>query len=123
MKRILVVDDSLSMREFLALLLLSKFKDIGIEVTMASDGWTAFDAISKSECKFDLVLTDNDMPGMFGSELVVAAHDSGCTTPFIMVTGDEKDQIPPVARRLLKEVVSKPFDIDSFCVLIRKTLQ
>ncbi|OGM93778.1 hypothetical protein A2524_02550 [Candidatus Wolfebacteria bacterium RIFOXYD12_FULL_48_21] len=120
-KKVLVVDDSLSMREFLSLLLLTELKNLDIEVTTASDGWTAFDAIGKMS--FDLVLTDNNMPGMQGAELVVAVHDLGCKTPFIMVTGDEENDVPPVAKKMLKAFVPKPFLVDDFLELIRETLQ
>lgn len=122
-KKVLVVDDSLSMREFLSVLLVAELKDLDIEVTTASDGWTAYCALVRSKCRFDLVLTDNNMPGMLGSDLVIAVHDYGIMTPFIMVTGDEEDQIPPASRRLLEAVVCKPFDVNAFLTLIRQTLR
>ena len=122
-KKVLIVDDSLSMRKILSSLLLTELKDIDIEITTASDGWTAYDVLTRSESKFDLVLTDNNMPGMQGAELVVAVHDLGCTTPFIMVTGDDEGRIPPVARKLLFSVVTKPFNIDPIMALVREALQ
>lgn len=120
-KKVLVVDDSLSMREFLALVLTKKCSGMDIEVTTASDGWTAYDAIVAGG--FDLVLTDNEMPGMCGSELVVMVRDQGYKVPFIMVTGHEVGSIPPVARKMLDAVVPKPFNIDPFCQLVRQALK
>ena len=119
-KKILVVDDSKIMREVLTIFLLRELEDFDIEVTTAADGWTALDAIFTDT--FDVVLTDNSMPGMTGSELVVAACDRGCTMPIIMVTGDEEWQIPHIARSLLNAVVQKPIDIAELGALVRKAL-
>ncbi len=63
-KRILVVDDSLTVRELERKLLASR----GFEVAVAVDGVDAWNAIRTGH--FDLVLTDVDMPRMDGIELV-----------------------------------------------------
>ena len=63
-KRILVVDDSLTVREMERKLLVAR----GFEVAMAVDGIDAWNAIRSGH--FDLVLTDVDMPRMDGIELV-----------------------------------------------------
>lgn len=119
-KKVLVVDDSLIIREFFALVLTKEFKDMDIEITTASDGWTAYGAIVAGE--FDLVLTDNEMPGMWGSELVVMVRDQGYRVPFIMITGHDVRDIPAVARNMLAKVIPKPVPVDLFCQLIRETL-
>jgi len=63
-KRILVVDDSLTVREVEKELLLSKgyFVDLAVD---GMDGWNAVRRIS-----YDLVITDVDMPRMDGIDLV-----------------------------------------------------
>jgi two-component system sensor histidine kinase and response regulator WspE len=63
-KRVLVVDDSLTVRE-LERKLLEKH---GYEVEIAVDGMDAWNAARSGE--FDLILTDVDMPRMDGIELV-----------------------------------------------------
>jgi two-component system sensor histidine kinase and response regulator WspE len=63
-KRILVVDDSLTVRELERKLL----ADRGFEVDVAVDGVDAWNAIRAGE--YDLVVTDVDMPRMDGIELV-----------------------------------------------------
>lgn len=63
-KRILVVDDSLTVRELERKLLAS----CGYEVEVAVDGQDGWNAVRTGE--FDLVVTDVDMPRMDGIELV-----------------------------------------------------
>lgn len=62
-KRILVVDDSLTVREVERRLLQSR----GYEVEVAVDGMDGWNALHRS--KFSLVITDIDMPRMNGIEL------------------------------------------------------
>jgi two-component system chemotaxis response regulator CheY len=64
MAHILVVDDSTTMRQMVAFTLTSA----GHEVVEAPDGNQAL-ATAKSK-KFDLVITDVNMPGMNGIDLV-----------------------------------------------------
>ena len=64
MAQILVVDDSTTMRQMVAFTLTSA----GHEVTEAPDGNKAL-GLAKQR-KFDLVITDVNMPGMNGIDLV-----------------------------------------------------
>ncbi len=63
-RRVLVVDDSLTVRELERKLLATR----GYDVTIAVDGMDGWNAV-RSE-RFDLVITDIDMPRMDGIELV-----------------------------------------------------
>lgn len=63
-KRVLVVDDSLTVRELQRKLLLNRGYDVAVAVD-GMDGWNAL----RSE-DFDLLITDIDMPRMDGIELV-----------------------------------------------------
>ncbi|MTW06260.1 hybrid sensor histidine kinase/response regulator [Pseudoduganella ginsengisoli] len=64
MKRILVVDDSLTVREMERKLLAGR----GFEVDVAIDGIDGWNVVRSGE--YDLVITDVDMPRMDGIELV-----------------------------------------------------
>ena len=77
-KRVLVVDDSLTVRELERKLLLNQGYDVAVAVD-GMDGWNAL----RSE-HFDLLLTDIDMPRMDGIELVT------------LVRGDHRLQRLPV---------------------------
>lgn len=63
-KRVLVVDDSLTVRELERKLL----SNCGYDVAVAVDGMDGWNAVRTE--KFDLVITDIDMPRMDGIELV-----------------------------------------------------
>uniref|UniRef100_UPI0031D3463A hybrid sensor histidine kinase/response regulator n=1 Tax=Herbaspirillum seropedicae TaxID=964 RepID=UPI0031D3463A len=63
-KKVLVVDDSLTVRELERKLLTNR----GYQVTVAVDGMDGWNAVRAD--RFDLVITDIDMPRMDGIELV-----------------------------------------------------
>ncbi|WP_236232953.1 hybrid sensor histidine kinase/response regulator [Pseudomonas tohonis] len=79
-KRVLVVDDSLTVRELERKLLLGR----GYEVAVAVDGMDGWNAL-RSEA-FDLLITDIDMPRMDGIELVtLVRRDSRLQSLPVMV--------------------------------------
>jgi len=65
-KRILVIDDSLTVRELEKRLL----EDHGYRVDVATDGMDGWNAVRRT--KYQLVITDVDMPRMDGIDLVTA---------------------------------------------------
>ncbi len=65
-KKILAVDDSASMRQMVNFTL----RGAGFEVDEANDGNMALAAVQKKQ--YDLVLSDINMPGMDGIQLVTA---------------------------------------------------
>ena len=68
-KRILVIDDSLTVREIERKLL----ESYGYRVDVAVDGMDGWNAVRRT--KYDLVITDVDMPRMDGIELVNSMKD------------------------------------------------
>jgi len=89
-KRILVVDDSVTMRQLMKMVLL---KHLPCQITEAQDG---LDALAKlKDGAFDLVVTDVNMPRMDGLGFVKAAREElKSTVPIIIVTtkGAEADR-------------------------------
>ena len=90
MKRILVVDDSGTMRQLMKMVLV---KHMACEIVEAQDG---LDALGKlKDGGFDLVVTDVNMPRMDGLGFVKAAREElKSTVPIIIVTtkGAEADR-------------------------------
>ena len=79
-KRILVVDDSLTVREIERQLL----ESFGYRVDVAVDGMDVWNAVRRT--KYELVITDVDMPRMDGIELVNSMkHDSQLKSLPIMI--------------------------------------
>ena len=64
--RILVVDDEPMVRALIARVL----SDAGYEVVAVSNGQAALDAARSAEVGFNLVVTNNYMPGLNGAELI-----------------------------------------------------
>lgn len=87
-KRILVVDDSITVRELERKLLINA----GFEVQIAVDGADGWNELSSN--KFDLLVTDLDMPRMNGFELVKMAkmNDRTKNIPVIIISYKERDE-------------------------------
>ena len=87
-KRILVVDDSITVREVQRQLL----ANAGYEVETAVDGMDAWNAVRQGG--FDLVLTDVDMPRLNGIELVrMIREDSRVrSVPIVIVSYKDREE-------------------------------
>lgn len=81
--RVLVVDDEVSVRMFLRDLLESR----GFSVTTATDGVEAFELLAESPDTFELIVTDQIMPGLTGLGLARRLRDHGIALPLILCTG------------------------------------
>ncbi|MFQ3230166.1 MAG: two-component system chemotaxis response regulator CheY [Reinekea sp.] len=105
--KILVVDDFSTMRRIVKNLL----RDLGFTNTQeADDGTTAWPMLQSSD--FDFVVTDWNMPGMTGIELLqkIRADDRLKDIPVLMVTAEAKrDQIVAAAQAGVNGYVVKPF--------------
>ena len=69
-KTVLVVDDSATVRKFVSVSLEMQ----GFDVSIACDGMDALEQLPKR--KFDLVITDLNMPNMDGFEFIRALRDN-----------------------------------------------
>ncbi|AHI66515.1 hybrid sensor histidine kinase/response regulator [Burkholderia thailandensis] len=87
-KRVLVVDDSLTVRELERKLLEKR----GYDVTIAIDGMDGWNAIRGDS--FDLVVTDIDMPRMDGIELVTLIKGDPLlkSVPVMIVSYKDRDE-------------------------------
>ena len=68
-KRILVIDDELSIRKLLKM----ELEEEGYEVVVAEDGIDALDKLSKE--RFDLITLDIRMPNMDGIEFLTRVRE------------------------------------------------
>lgn len=87
-KRVLVVDDSLTVRELERKLLLNR----GFEVAVAVDGMDGWNMLRGED--FDLVVTDVDMPRMDGIELVtrIKADPRLQSLPVMVVSYKDREE-------------------------------
>jgi len=105
--KILVVDDFSTMRRIIKNLL----RDLGFNNTAeADDGLTALPMLQSGN--FDLLITDWNMPGMQGIDLLkaVRADPKLSTMPVMMVTAEQKkEQIIEAAQAGVNGYIVKPF--------------
>jgi len=87
-KRVLVVDDSLTVRELERKLLLNR----GFDVAVAVDGMDGWNMLRTED--FDLIVTDVDMPRMDGIELVsrIKADPKLQTLPVMVVSYKDREE-------------------------------
>ncbi len=87
-KRILVVDDSITVREIERKLLLAS----GYDVQVAVDGLAGWNAVRKSV--FDIVITDVDMPRMNGLQLtkLIKTDPALSNIPVMIVSYKDKEE-------------------------------
>ena len=114
-KRILVADDSQSIRDFLTRLLEEQTK---AEVTCVSDGQAALDLI-KTDYNPDLALLDLNMPKLDGAQLLRHLAELNFKTPIVIISGLSRQVIGAI-EKLSSEyhlnvvgTIGKPIDLHS----------
>ena len=105
--KILIVDDFSTMRRIIKNLL----RDLGFQNTEdADDGATALPILQNGN--FDFLVTDWNMPGMTGIDLLkaVRADPKLASLPVLMVTAEQKrEQIIEAAQAGVNGYIVKPF--------------
>jgi len=117
-KRIMVVDDEERLRD----LLFDVLTDSGFKVTLASDGQESLDRMQ--DRRFDLVITDINMPRLDGIGLLKRMKKEGRKEKVIIMTARPVDhlrlgeEIPVVSRQL-----NKPFRVSAFMEAVSSALE
>ncbi len=107
--RVLVADDSSTMRK----IILRSLQAVGVtDTTEACDGAEAVSLFAPG--KFDMVLTDWNMPGMTGLEVLQAIRAQDAKIPIIMVTTEaEKTRVLQAIQAGVTDYLVKPFTPDT----------
>jgi len=114
-KKILIVDDELAIRESLRMILQQDY-----EVLAVSSGAEALEKMRESE--IDLVLLDVIMPGLDGIQLLERMK-SEYDIPVIMITAANTIKTAVQAMKLgAYDYISKPFDVDEIKIVVQKVL-
>ncbi len=117
MHSILVVDDELSMREFLEMLLSKK----GYKVTLAKNGKQALTSIKQK--RYDLVLTDIRLGDITGLDVLRAVKKEHPDTVVVMISAYSTTEIAVEAMNEgAYDFVPKPFDNNELCATIERAL-
>ena len=117
-KRILMIDDDKHMHRILQLYLRSR----NVEVVGVSSGRMALHKLDEES--FDLVLTDIQMPGMDGRELIQRIRQKYPDLPILIISAYEEEKFQNEINSLKNiQMVAKPFDQNTILEKIDKLLQ
>ncbi len=116
---LLLVDDSLSIRKVVGMFL----SNAGYTVQAAVDG---LDAVEKLEdAKFDLIVTDLEMPRMHGYELIseIRSRTAMARVPIIVLTSRAGDKHSQKAKELgANDYIIKPVDEETLLTSVKTLL-
>ena len=116
--RILIVDDELSMREFLSILLERE----GYEVLTAADAALAQERLASN--RIDLVISDVQMPGLSGLELLARIKKETPDTAVLLITAFSTAEQAVEAMKLgAYDYLAKPFKVEEIKILVRNALE
>jgi PAS domain S-box-containing protein len=118
--RILFVDDDrdfyLAGQRMLAVL--------GYEVVAHSSSRRALEEFKSQPRRFDLIISDQTMPGLTGLELVTSCIQVRPDIPIILCTGYNETVTPEKAQAAgIREVVNKPFNLRQIGEIVKKVLK
>lgn len=107
-QHIIVVDDDVS----LSLLMEEILANNGYRVSRFVSGLSAYQAFASNPAKYDLVLTDQTMPGMTGDEMAQKMIQMKAHLPVIVCTGYSEKLTKELADEIgIKTIFKKPVDI------------
>ena len=119
MAKILVAEDDAVIRE----LVVRSLNEDGHELTVATDGAAALDALNRYNGKFDLLLTDVKMPDVDGIALALGAGRDQPDIAIMLMTGfaDQRERTHELDA-LVHDVIAKPFSVDQIKGAVREAL-
>lgn len=110
MVRILVADDDEATRALVSRALVSD----GHTITQAVDGHEAAEHIAKTPADFDVVISDVEMPGLGGAELLAAGRAAAPHLRWLMVSGYPHELVQFVSQPQGQvATLVKPFSLDA----------
>lgn len=118
--KILIVDDDMLTRRSYARFLRRKG-----ELTEAHSGGTGVEAAEENPP--DIIVSDYNMPGMTGPEMVAEMRQRGISPPVIFITGDSRDMVESETKRLLGatgfRIFRKPMEISDLLESVDEMLE
>ena len=122
--KVLVVEDSSSMRAYLTTILESGSESYDLEIVEAASGFEALKTLPHH--KFDAILTDINMPDINGLELVsfLKNHPVYKTIPIMVISTESTDEDRKRAAALgAEEYLVKPFETSDLIEKLRRLLR
>lgn len=124
--RVLVVEDSRSQRDYVC----NQLHSLGfVNIDEAENGIQAMDLLSRTKA-VDFLITDLDMPGMDGIELIQQVEDNNLAAHLIVMTARDPKLLDAVENMVrenrashLLGTLKKPLELLSLEQLLRRALQ
>lgn len=115
--RILVVDDDINIREISVRVLTA----YGYHVDTAEDGEIGWEALHAT--RYDLLITDNNMPKVSGVELVKKLRSARMVLPVVMASGTiPSGGLDADASLQFAAMLPKPFTMDELLGTVKRVL-
>ena len=117
-RRILLVEDESVIRELSTGALVSAGYEVDA-VGEAQSGWEALQARA-----YDLLITDNQMPGLSGADLVLKVRSARMTLPVIFASGSiDPAQVAAGSPFQPVSTLPKPFTSDQLLAIVAEVLR
>ncbi|MEO6602558.1 MAG: response regulator [Polyangiaceae bacterium] len=120
MKKVLVVDDSQTIRQHVA----EALTRVGFEVIEASDGAAGLQRVEEHE--FSMIILDVNMPLLNGMEMLerLSQNPKAANIPVLMLTTEaQRSMIERARRNGAKAWLIKPIKVESLVSTVNKVLQ
>jgi DNA-binding response OmpR family regulator len=115
--RILVVDDEPMVRA----LITRALTDDGFEVVAVANGLAALDVARTAEAPFDVIVTNNYMPGLSGPELIARVRQDFPSLPILHIDDvSRRGRVAPLPSDV--PTIYKPFSIAALRAAVRGLL-
>lgn len=111
--KILVVDDNDVVRSIVAEMLAR----LGYDVSSADSGESGFGAFLRN--KFDIVLSDYEMPRMDGVAFACSIKKHTPGLPVVIMTGSGKEDMIAQNSHVVDRVTTKPFTLEEIDAVIQ----
>jgi CheY-like chemotaxis protein len=117
--RILVVEDDISISRLIGLAM----PELGIPYVFVG-ALSAEEGLELWEQEpFDLLLTDYNLPGMRGTELIATLKSQGVTAPMVLFTAYDSPKLAREVRKLgVAAYIAKPFLMEDMLDTIRRLI-
>lgn len=114
---VLVVDDEADIRELIG----EYLRNRGLAVTLAADGHGALAVLARDPARYRLVVTDLQLPGADGLEVLKAARAGNPSCSVVIVTGYASlDSAIQAVRLGAYDYLTKPFSLGQLDVLLKR---
>ncbi len=119
-KNILLVEDQENVRD----MVLTMLERLGYDVTFAVSGLDGLDVVREHPDKFDLIITDHNMPKMTGLEMVQQIHLDLPELPFILLSGYSEEKLQDIINDhpAIKTVIRKPVSSETLSKKIQAVI-